>query len=355
MALFKRGKIWWIDIQRNGKRVRISTKTSDKHEAQTIYAQLLLKLNSGDNQLFKEEAEHKEVPRFGEFFREYYLKWCYKRQSYYEVKKYLVNALPKWFKDLTINEISTRQLELLQNYFIEKKLSVATCNRYLAMIKASFTKAHEWGMIKEEQLKAIRLVKPLKGEKSRLRFLSKEEIQALLSNCDGYLYPIVLVALNTGMRKSEILNLKWSQIDLKHGFIYLDETTKNRQGRQIPLNETLKSLFRQLFTERNLSTDYVFVNPATGKRYTELKRSFATACKKSGIRDFKFHDLRHTFASQLVMSGVDLKTVQELLGHKTLTMTLRYSHLSQAHKMEAVKALDNIHVTKMSQKMSQSG
>lgn len=107
------------------------------------------------------------------------------------------------------------------------------------------------------------------------------------------------------------------------------------------MNESLRAMFRQLYTQRRLDTDYVFINPKTGTRLTEFKRSFATALKKASIRDFTFHDLRHTFASQLVMAGVDLRTVQELLGHKTITMTLRYAHLSEAHKREAVKALEN--------------
>ena len=86
---------------------------------------------------------------------------------------------------------------------------------------------------------------------------------------------------------------------------------------------------------------YVFYNPLTGKQYNNVGRSFDRALKRSGIRDFHFHDLRHTFASQLVMAGVDLATVRELLGHKTLTMTLRYSHLAPSHKVKAVDLLDS--------------
>ena len=93
---------------------------------------------------------------------------------------------------------------------------------------------------------------------------------------------------------------------------------------------------------RRLDIPFVFCNPATGKPYQkDLKKSFHTALKKAGIRDFKFHDTRHTFASQLVMSGVDITSVKELLGHKSLTMTLRYAHLAPAHKVKAVKILDN--------------
>lgn len=92
---------------------------------------------------------------------------------------------------------------------------------------------------------------------------------------------------------------------------------------------------------RRLDVPYVFYDPATGKPYQDVKRSFKTALRKAKIRDFHFHDLRHTFASHLVMAGVDITTVKELLGHKTLTMTLRYSHLAPSHKVKAVDILDN--------------
>ena len=346
MGLYKRGKIWWCSITHNGRQHRFSLKTTDKAKAQTVYAQVLLKLKDKNLILNPEPTEPEKATKvditFEEFYREHYLKWCYKRQAYYEkMKKYFLNVLPEWFKRLKLNEIGIKEIELVQNHILENGKSIATCNRYIAIIQACFTKAYEWNFINEDKLKIIRKVKKLKGEIGRLRFLSKEEIRALLANCEPHLYPIVFTALNTGMRKSEILNLKWDNVDLKHGLILL-EKTKNGERREIPINEPLKQLFKQLFTNRRLNTEYVFVNPETGKRYIDLKRSFHSACKKAGIRDFRFHDLRHTFASQLVMNGVDLKTVQELLGHKTIKMTLRYAHLSQAHKKEAVKALEKV-------------
>ena len=148
----------------------------------------------------------------------------------------------------------------------------------------------------------------------------------------------MITALNSGMRKQEILTLKWDQVDLKHGFILLDRT-KNGERREIPINNALKTTLQSIV--RRLDVPYVFVSPINGKPYRAVKRSFYTACRPAGIRDFHFHDLRHCFASHLVMAGVDLATVRELLGHKTLGMTLRYAHLAPSHKVRAVDMLDN--------------
>lgn len=344
MALYKRGDTWWIDIYHNGKRHRISTKTSDHKKAEEIHTKLLLKLNNQQTEPTSENLKSTEPAEssmtYAEFYEKHYLPWCYNRQAYYEsMKKYYLNVLPEWFKELKLKQIGLKETEYLQNHFMQQNYTVATCNRYLKIFKASMTKACDWNFITEKRLKEIRKVQSLQGETKRLRYLSKEEIDRLLFNCDRHLYPIVFTAVHTGMRKGEILNLKWSQIDLKNGLILIDKT-KNFERREIPMSESLKALLRQLHSQRRLDTDYIFVNPDTGIRYTDLKRSFITACKKAGIKDFHFHDLRHTFASHLVMSGADLKTVQELLGHKSLTMTLRYSHLSQAHKKEALKALE---------------
>ena len=178
-----------------------------------------------------------------------------------------------------------------------------------------------------------------KAVKKRLRYLSKEECQTLISGCDSHLKPIVIAALNTGMRRGEILGLKWDEhVDLKHGFILLNKT-KNGDRREIPINDTLRNTLQGL--TRRLDVSYVFYDPITGNPYKDVKRSFKTALKKSKIQDFHFHDTRHTFASHLVMAGVDITTVSRLLGHKSLTMTLRYAHLAPAHMQKAVNILDN--------------
>ncbi len=146
-------------------------------------------------------------------------------------KKYYLKVLPEWFKKLRLVDINNKEVEMLQSYFIKQQYSTATCNRYISILKASMTKAYEWELISEKKLKSIRKVKPLKGENKRLRYLNSEEIQRLLDVCDKHLYPIVFIALHTGMRKGEILNLKWDMIDLKNDLILLDKTKKLRKKR----------------------------------------------------------------------------------------------------------------------------
>jgi integrase len=201
-----------------------------------------------------------------------------------------------------------------------------------------FTKAEEWSMVRQETLEKVRKVKMLVENNQRLRFLSVEECQELINACDEHLRPIVTIVLNTGMRKGEILLLKWDNVDLKHGFILL-EVTKNGERREIPINETVREALLSL--RRRLDVPYVFYDATTGKPYKDIKKSFKSACRRAAIKDFRFHDLRHSFSSHLVMSGVDLTTVKELLGHKDIKMTLRYAHLAPSHKVKAVDILDN--------------
>ena len=133
----------------------------------------------------------------------------------------------------------------------------------------------------------------------------------------------------------KLLNLKWKDLDFHNRLIYLSDT-KGANKREIPMNEVVYKMF--LRVRKNPNSPYVFCHK-NGKPYKDLRASLDKAAKEAEIERFRFHDLRHTFASHLVMAGVDLKTVQELLGHKTIEMTLRYSHLSPDHKKAAVEVL----------------
>jgi len=138
------------------------------------------------------------------------------------------------------------------------------------------------------------------------------------------------VALYTGMRKGEILKLTWKDIDFNRRVVYVRDS-KNGQAREIPMADEVSDTLAEL----PVTTGFVFTR-RDGSNVTSMRTAFENAVRRAKLEDFSFHDLRHTFASHLVMSGVDLLTVKELLGHKTITMTLRYAHLSASHKQKAV-------------------
>jgi integrase len=220
-----------------------------------------------------------------------------------------------------------------------------------------FNKAVEWDMMEQNPFAKGKSLH-LKENNRRTRFLNEEEIERLLIKCEyaPYLHRLVEAAINTGMRKEELLSLKWSQI--RNGLIYLVET-KTDSPREIPVNDTLEKIFKEIRNEDGLSSEYVFTKH--GKRIRHIGPAFKGALRRAGITDFHFNDLRHTFASHLVMNGASLKEVQELLGHTTVTMTLRYAHLSQENKVNAVRLLDSLgtlsqnrYVTKASQNEKQS-
>lgn len=230
-----------------------------------------------------------------------------------------------------------------------------TVNREMSCLHHLFTKAVEWEMMERNPFDKGKTLL-LKENNQRLRFLSEEEIQDLLAQRPRHLRRIVECAILTGMRRGEILSLKWSQV--RNGFIYLQKT-KTNEPRQIPINDDLAALLGEIRKEFN--GEYVFTyrksedklkgakpvrkrkKPApVAEAVSGIKSAFNTALKNAGIENFRFHDLRHTFASHAVMRGGTLKQVQEILGHKTMTMTLRYAHLSQEHKKEAVNRLNGL-------------
>ena len=331
---YKRGNIWWITYAGPDGKVR----RESSHSTKLKVAQALLISRKNASQEGKEPLPVKKIANhtFNEL-AERYCEWA-ERQKSIDSKKYLIKRLVLEFKNTPLRRFNTLVVEEHQTKILTSGRTPATANRYLATLKHMFTKAVEWEMIDQESAKRVKRVKFMPEDNKRLRFLTSEEMETLVDACIPHLKPIIVTALNTGMRREEILSLEWDKhIDLKHDFILLDKT-KNGERRQIPINQTLRNTFLGLV--RRLDSPYVFIKE-NGERFREIKRSFNTAVRRAGIKDFTFHDLRHTFASHLVMKGADITTVKELLGHQTLAMTLRYAHLAPEHKAKAVCLLDD--------------
>ena len=264
---------------------------------------------------------------------EEYLAWARvnKAPNTYVMNRFYGDRLREAFTG-HLSALTAKQVE---DYKVKRRavVSPATVNRELALLKHMCTKAVEWSYLKANPMRSVRLLKEPPG---RLRYLIWAEMGSLVEACPPHLRTIVVTAMHTGMRKSEILGLKWQDIDFGAKTITV-HLTKNNEPRVIPMNQTIYDELHNL--PRPLHTPYVFCHE-NGERYDEVKRSFKSACRKAGITDLRFHDLRHTFASHLAMNGINLKTVQYLLGHKDIRMTLRYAHLSGEHLQAAVGTLD---------------
>jgi integrase len=335
MGLFQRGSIWWMRFNANGQQVRRSTGTDDKKLAQRILDKVKGEIAEG--------KWFERLPGEGKTFEEMMDRY---KAEYLSLKSHpkkyesLVKSPLSFFGGYRISEITP---SLVSQYKTHRRQAKVALNRELSLLKVVFNLAiREWQWAKENPVSMIKLEKENPG---RVRYLSDEEFDKLLNECPDWLKPIVMTARHTGLRKENILSLTWSQVDLFRKLITI-EHTKNNERISIPLNETLMNLFKQLSKVRHMNSPYVFCKPE-GSRYHSSLNGFWKAVKKAGITDFKFHDLRHCFASALVQKGVDLYQVQRLLGHKSSAMTQRYSHLSPEHLREAINRLDSTKIAQI--------
>lgn len=224
---------------------------------------------------------------------------------------------------------------------VEKPISAATVNRHIAALSHAFSIAvNEWEWLEHHPLHKVARMKEPRG---RVRFLDDDERKRLLDACKASqcssLYLIVTLALSTGARLNEIMSLKWSDVDLNRKAITLHET-KNGERRILPLVGHALECVEVLAKVRRINSDLLF--PSTRDVLTPLniRTSWNTAVKTSGLKNFRFHDLRHSAASYLAMNGASLAEIAEVLGHKTLQMVKRYAHLSEAHTSKVVESMN---------------
>ena len=326
MGVFRKGKNWYIDYYVKGRRKR------EKIGPNRRQAQLVLekrRVQIAENKFFEIKRTKKVL--FRDFARVYLETYSKPNKRSWTRDETSIKNLTALFGKKYLHEVTPLSIEQYKKSRINK-VSPRTINIELSCLKAMFNRAISWGKAIENPVTEVKL---LKENDRRLRYLDTEEMERLIENCPAHLKPIVIMAVHTGMRKGEILKLGWEDVDLKRRIIYV-VNTKTDEKREIPINSTLYRTLDELRKGRRGT--YVFAGHG-GKPYTDIRRSFTAALKKCAIKNFRFHDLRHTFASQLVMRGVDLKTVQELLGHRSIEMTMRYSHLSPGHKQAAVERL----------------
>lgn len=243
----------------------------------------------------------------------------------------------KWWRNelgaLTLNNITPSTIADCRDDILARGRTPATANRYLGLISHVFTFA-----VKEKQWMdsnpCLKVTSP-KEARGRTRFLSEDERNALLEACEAstcsVIYPAVLLALSTGMRRGEQFGLNWSDVNLNTGKIVLRDTKNGETRVTMATGRALDSL-KELAKVRRIDTTLIF--PAKARNTVKpicLDRPFRNALQLAGIEGFRWHDLRHSFASELAMSGATLAEIAECMGHKTLDMVKRYAHLTEGH------------------------
>jgi len=338
MAVRRRGKTWVIDYYVNGKKY-IRAIGRNKREAIAAESKIRTLVREGR---YSDGRPHAANVTFGELIEKYLLHFNGKR-SFATESIHLAVIRDFFGPRKIIREIGREDVESFQ---LARKntptrngrgRSSATVNRELAVLHRFFNKAVSWGLVASNPATGI---KSLPESRGRVRFLTVEEAGRLLDASPAHLRPIVLCALETGMRRGEILNMRWSDLDLERRVLFVGET-KTGIPRYVPISTCLKEMLERL--PRRPGCDHVFIGGhgkgKVWKPFHDVRTSFGNACRKAGIVEFRFHDLRHTAASHMVMAGVPIKVVGEILGHSTVSMTERYSHLLPEHKLRAVEML----------------
>ena len=323
-------KAWYYSFMHNKVRYR--------QVGGTTKTQALRTLDKVRSQVISGDFDHEE--RKGDILFEKFAELYLSRRTHLrsrERDELSTKHLVSFFKGRILAAIST---SLIEDYIASRrkvKISNSTINRELTALRRMFNLAIKWGQAKKNPMDHIDKLEEPPG---RTRFLSEEECNKLLYCCSYAFRPIVFTALNTGMRLREILSLKWQNVyteSVVDPYIELDRT-KNNKKRFIPLNDGMVDLLKNM--QKN-ETSFVFVGEL-GKPLKSVDSPFRTALKRAEIADFRFHDLRHTFASHFVMRGGDLFTLKEILGHSTMEMVMRYAHLAASHKRKLINNLNDI-------------
>jgi integrase len=334
MGLYKRGQAWWMRFNYQDRQIRKPTGTNDKKIAEKIYYKVMTQIaegkwfdvDEGSKRTFLELVDKYESTDFKEL------------KSWRSVESYL-KQLKEFFGSYCLSQVSPALIDEFKQKRKAEGDKPATIVRKLNILKRMFNLAKKrWMWVKD--------VPPIEGiakaDKKRIRHLSFEEYHKLLEKCEGWLQNIIIVAAWTGLRKGNVLNLKRNQVNIFAKTISLDGSeTKNGENLIIPIAVPALEVLKEALRVVRINSPYVFCHE-DGQQFTsmQVQRAFKEVLKKAEIEDFRFHDLRHCFASWNRQAGVDLDTLADLMGHKDTRMTRRYAHIGPKHLANAISQLE---------------
>ena len=327
MRIYKRGQVFWCEFRLDNKHYQYSCKTKDKETAQEIASAIHSDIVRNRFSLpAKNTGKYTLKEVWIEYFKSQSTAKETIKRSGIASKHFILAFKDRNIIDITTSDIKTYQLQRkLEIIGLPKnigkndsQISYRSINLEIAVLHHFFNFCIEKGYIDKNPCSGIKKL----NELSRLKTLSDSDIQKLISGATNKLTrDLITFLIYTGCRKGEALNLKWDDVDLQNDVIAI-KGTKTKYDRYIPISKPLKELLCHVEKNQGL---YVFQR--NGAKLTDFKRSFHTACKNAGLKDLRIHDLRHIFASKMVMGGTSLFITGELLGHRTTQMTKRYSHL----------------------------
>lgn len=327
MGLYRRGDVWWVHLTApNGTRVRRSTGTSIEVQAQEFHDRLKVQLWEEQRLGVRPERSWQDAAvRWVKETRD-------KRSHGKDVAK--LRWLDRYLGHLQLSQVTRDVIDAIAERKVRES-SQSNANRYLALIRAILRRARdEWNWL--ETIPKVRLFREARG---RIRFLTPEEARRLLEELPPHLREMAQFALATGLRQRNVSFLRWEQVDMARrvAWIHPDEAKAGR-AIGVPLNESAVAVLR-----RRLGTDNAHVFTYEGKPVARCStKAWKAALERAGIeRSFRWHDLRHTWASWHVQSGTPLQELMELGGWASFEMVLRYAHLAADHLRGAACRIDD--------------
>jgi integrase len=337
--MYRRGPIYWVTFRVNGKKYRLSTRKTSREEAQEVAD--ILKESIAGGKPPEEKLVEEESRTFKQLMEKYMAEHSAvnKTPSSYKRDKSLRDHLVGYFGDTPVAEITPRMVSEYKTRRRREGATPKTVNNELILAGHAFTLAiREWEWLVQNP---VRRVAKEKVNNLVERWLTFEEEKKLLEHCPEWMKGILILGIETGLRQSELLDLKWVQVDFSRKTVaILDQ--KNKGKDTLPLNETALGVLKERVKVRK--GEHVFCN-RRGSRINarNLLRAFYSAVAKSKLKNLRWHDAtRHTFATRLVRAGVDIYTVQKLGRWRSISMVMRYAHHSSESLRPGVEALDRI-------------
>jgi len=327
--------IWYIQFQVDGKRFRLKTFAKSRAEARELCRQVKRQVLLGEP-IF--------IPKNGMTFREWaqeylIIKDNQGRKSIENIRQ-LISRCTVFFDDVPLKNIKPADIDKFIAWMRKRRthwgerLSDGTINRHLAQLMNLFAEA-----VKNEYLEKspARFTKLLSENNVRDRIISPEELDRLIETAAPHIKPIIRLAYHSGMRRGEILGLTWDMVDLNDGMIRLPaELCKTNRGRDVPLNDEMVSMLHEL--KENRQNDH-WVFTYKGQPLLEIKKAFKGACRRAKIKDFRFHDLRHTFVTNARKAGVHDFVIMAITGHTTFEMFKRYNKVDREDLKNGINSI----------------